>query len=364
MIGEDFTYLLSSHELIEIAKAALRSPTGDNAQPFSVKWSKEGLEIYHNHQRAHHHLNYRYQASLISLGCLLEATDIQASQFGLETMFEFPTEKFEIDSLWAIVKFKKTNRKPDELIEYIFKRYTDRRPYSKIVLSEEEKKWLVEHPNIDEGRFSFSDVGRDLSQTISDMEEYVWEESAAVSDLLKWVRLDQNEVKNSKDGMGPQSMNLNIFEILFFKIIRRCPFIIKLIYHLGLRRGLKQRNQKILNHSSGIIIFSLESVNSRNFILTGQRIYRLWLNLFLKGHVAQPVFMASGFLTAALYSEPLIKMKKKHRKMFLMNEQKLKSCFNLQEKDKILWMFRYGNPINGSTSFVTPRLDLDQFLIK
>jgi hypothetical protein len=72
---------------------AIRSPSGDNAQPWNFQWNGERLLVLHSEMKALHTLNRKNHASMIALGAMLEALRLSATILGLDMKTKLLFEK-------------------------------------------------------------------------------------------------------------------------------------------------------------------------------------------------------------------------------------------------------------------------------
>jgi sulfur-carrier protein adenylyltransferase/sulfurtransferase len=63
-----------------IVAAALSAPSGDNCQPWRFAWDGEVLAIAHDAGRGVHPINRANLASLLALGCAVEAAALAATR--------------------------------------------------------------------------------------------------------------------------------------------------------------------------------------------------------------------------------------------------------------------------------------------
>ena len=119
-----------SPPLRRIIEAAIRSPSGDNCQPWSFQLKSEQLlEITTEPKSAESFFDYNNQGTLLSLGAVIENARTQAANEGLSTDVNYsvqckeniqtvslkfsPTEKPASRSLYTAAMLKRTvNRRP------------------------------------------------------------------------------------------------------------------------------------------------------------------------------------------------------------------------------------------------------------
>src|SRR5687768_12107113 len=73
----------------QIVSSGVLAPSGDNLQPWILESNGESLHMSIDTSRDRSLYNFRYRASLISLGALIENVTIAAGEFGLEADIEY-----------------------------------------------------------------------------------------------------------------------------------------------------------------------------------------------------------------------------------------------------------------------------------
>ena len=138
--------IVTRDQINQIIEKCIWIPSGDNCQPWTFEWDGETLGIIHSAGRAKHPLNPAGTASMLSLGCLLNAIDLAASDFHFRTSFTIEKPNQQDESLWARVQFVASDRPQNALSEVLVHRAADRQLYkggdlNRIVVSAEHKGW-------------------------------------------------------------------------------------------------------------------------------------------------------------------------------------------------------------------------------
>src|SRR5215831_13766175 len=101
----------------QIVASGFSAPSGDNLQPWIVDWRDGVLSISVDRHRERSLYNFRYRASLIALGAMLENVVIATRQHGLDCDLALNADGDDL--LSATVKFRRAAVTPDPLYEYI-----------------------------------------------------------------------------------------------------------------------------------------------------------------------------------------------------------------------------------------------------
>ena len=129
----------------EILELAVNAPSGNNSQPWRFVASEGKVCIWNIPNRDKFLFNYQQRGSLIAHGALIENILIISSQKGYEgSIILFPNENEK--DLIAEISFKESGikYKYSHLYPFILKRTTNRKPYKKTSLEQEDEKKLKE----------------------------------------------------------------------------------------------------------------------------------------------------------------------------------------------------------------------------
>lgn len=196
---------ITKDKITRIIQQAVLSPTADNCQPFTFSWRENELLIYHSHLLATHPLNVRNIPSMLSLGCLVEAIDLSASEFSLDLKYEIFDILENKKSLCCRIVFNKSLRYPHKLLPALAERTTDRRLYTRVPLP---LNLVADIENSELPGVKIHLAG-ELKSALKDYllsSEKFLLEGDNLPCTLEWVRLTPNEISKTRDGMPWKSI--------------------------------------------------------------------------------------------------------------------------------------------------------------
>ncbi len=325
-----------------IINDAIKSPSGDNAQPWRFKWDGARLLVLHSAKLATHSLNRKNHASQIALGTVIESIRLSASQHGFTIDTRLTLENEQELAAWANIGFTFSGVTADPLASMISLRCTDRRAYQGGTLDQELLNEIAQA----QSRFSGCAVHIQTQQTSAFMkyflktEKMLWSNRKIVGDLGKWLRLSKKEVAKEATGMSWKNIGLNKAEAFMFRLIRRFPQIPGFLWSLGFGLRIKQDAKKAINSSAALVCFSVTETTPEAFCQLGQLSFRTWLLLNAYGMGVQPLSYASA--TVADQAAGALQGSPSEQYLFRQGKAILQENFEMQASQIPAWMFRTG----------------------
>ena len=121
----------------KIIDAANHAPSGDNCQPWRFVVKDKEIYIYLLPERDTSLYSWGDRASIIANGAAIENAIIAANHLEFEAdLTIFPNSAEPL--LTAKIHLSPSEKKPNDLYESIFKRCTNRKPYSEFNLTDEQ----------------------------------------------------------------------------------------------------------------------------------------------------------------------------------------------------------------------------------
>jgi hypothetical protein len=356
----------------DILKTCLRSPTGDNIQPWRFHINKEGkLEIHYTW--IDHLFNHRFFISYIELGVLLGMIKIQSFYRGLDIIedINLGVHDRKGENPWAVLEFTSIAERETGLLipqsESFDQRYTDRRNYlnrsvpkdifDQLTMFGKEREGIHLHI-LEKENFSKKYLG-----IMEKVDGEVFRDPETFYDVLKYCHF-KKEDKNNKTGMPVETLALGksdhflLDQALKYKAVRNF-----LSRHVFPNIYGKEVSKKIKN-SSFILSIEGESNDESSLVEMGRTMGQLLPWLAEQGLTTQPLTVTSLFSW-------LVKSGRDERKFprdeyfrgiisELINQTEAVGLLN--KRNNPFWNFRVGYPINND-QVRTPRLSLDEILI-
>jgi nitroreductase len=334
---------LQLEQLKEIVETSLWHPSGDNCQPWSFSWVKQQLRIHHNSNRGTHPLNAGNIASALSLGCLIEAVSISASQYGFQAKAQYHGFSNGPESCWATVSFEFVERQTDPLVKFIRQRTTDRRLFEKgeLPVTAIEECVKLGEDLAPAKLHCLTGLTPELTDYIVNAEKLMMDHSQIVPKVLEWTRFSQAELLRLQDGLSLKNMGVRFWEVPSLRLLKAYPSVFPYMKPMMIPQHMA-RVRKQLNSAAGVICTSIPRDQASKAPAAGRTMYRAWLELTRLGFGAQPltiastlVFYAQNGLLDASFSQEWIQF-------FKEGEAVLRKAFKFPEDHLPIWMIRAG----------------------
>lgn len=277
-------------KLIEWINLAVSAPSGDNCQPWDLKFFDQKFRIEINQERAEHFLDQDQSASWISLGCLCENLHLSAKSFGFDCTFVIESAS-SVVVLWE----KITPEVNADLLEIIRSRHTYRGKMEEASLDlNEYNECYKEVP----GRSLFEwrvtpKISKKLIVNWSWLETVLWLKTSLMRDFTKWLR-----GKNEKfsDGFTFENLHIPWLDQLFLKMFKKMHGMINLVPFFIFEIKSYLRLKFLIEKSSGVLWLAGPMNDYRDYFYAGMEIQRMWLYLTKKKIRSQPLAIQSLFL--------------------------------------------------------------------
>jgi hypothetical protein len=331
--------LWTREHLVNIVEPALRSPSGDNCQPWIFEVVGRSLVIHHDEEKGRHAINRQNHASLLALGTLVESIAIAASTQGLTLYADFPLDD---QRGWVHLQIANVNSSPDGLFDALPNRFTDRRRFLPGPLRAEVRRALTEEAR------HFPSLGLHIGENISPAfvdylarcEGVVWRDARYHADLFRWIRFPAAQ-SPSADGMPWETLGVRRWEVGLLKACRHFS-VQRVMNRLGFLRNARQIFRGQLRSSSAVYAITVKSTDRRELVAAGRLAMRLWLRLTQLKHGVQPITLGS----LSVYDEAVgalpVETPDAFRALFREGRAVWASQFRLSADEMPVWAFRTG----------------------
>lgn len=268
--------------LKQYEKYFYRAPSAHNAQPWVLDYQEDVIFLKFDQSRSLPHSDPTHRDLLLSLGAFAETVLIVAAHFGHSLSF---IPDIDINDC-SIGLFQKATElyKTGFVLNDVLKRQTSRLVY--------DQRGLDQETIDDLGRQS-SDFRALLlpSTSIIDLYKIADEDGfrkiPVVKELRDWFRLSKKDPRYFRDGLTPESLNLNHFEALSFVCILRL-----LESHLGqwmhLDKVLTYFSVDAVQKKSDVLVLVGHDQGNGAVLEAGRVLQRMWLALARRGYFTQP----------------------------------------------------------------------------
>lgn len=360
-----------SEQIKAILELAIRSPSGDNCQPWRISVAKNSLEIGIDHALAQHTFNNRHHASLISIGMLVESIALVSPELGLYAQVQWlPAEFVTLDrkSPWVRITFANASLASNQStwIAAIQSRSTQRGEFSAtgVVLSHPKFNFMkqCDSPLVSASVLSGEQARSTatLVEFICKSEQYVFNNPSALRDLFHWIRFSKHETEITHDGMSWRSLGLRRAEALLFKTMKRFPALQR-VFSPIIKIVIAHQTQRKVGRAGGIALLSVKTATPEAVFEAGRIAMRQWLQLEQLGLAVQPISAASICVFDVASGAAPASMPAVYKTLYRNGLGTLMDAFCLNAGETPIWMYRFGQLATKPTQ-ATPRRALISFL--
>ena len=260
----------NNSDFMEIIKSAIQAPSGHNSQPWKFKIYESAIEVLPDFTKALPVVDSEHRELYISLGCAVENMCVAATEKGYNPD---PCIKQVDDSTYSIlVKLEKGHVSSSPLFKAIDKRQTNRGEYNSTLITTDTVALINEISCEDGTHFYLHQNGSNrynaLSEYIYKGNEIQMQDKAFKKELLSWIRYNEKQVEETKNGLTNKVMGAPSTP----------PFLGKIITSMFLNPVAQNKtDQKSLESSSHLVLFTTEDNTPEQWILLGRTLERFLL---------------------------------------------------------------------------------------
>ena len=331
---------MNIHEILELA---ILAPSGDNCQPWNFVINDNRIDIFNLPERDISLFNFRQRASLVAHGALIENIVIASSASGYNAIINAFPDKTKPD-LVATVVLEEAAGKDEPLYPYIPIRSTNRKRYTSVALTNEERSALINASiSPDTGQVKLTenqDEKAVLSRLIGRNDSIVFSNIHLHKFLFDHVRWSDQEARETRDGLDLKTLELSLPDSLGFKLLRHWP-VVNIMNKFGLVKVIAKNAERLGLSSSAIGAVIVCNNTVEDFLSGGRLVQRVWLEATRMGLNFQPMtgmtFLIQKVLcgdTEGLSQGQIETIRKAHKE--------IKTVFRL-DRETIVMIFRVGH---------------------
>lgn len=345
---------MDKNTIEKIIEAGAKAPSGDNVQPWRFEVSNERTQInlYNLPEKDDSYYNYQQASSYIAHGAVIENMVIAAQHWGYKTQINLFPDSTNLNHV-ACVNLLSGETESAPLYEAIFNRRTNRFPYKRTELTEEELTSLFAAVKpVDHVKAYFVHTPqaiKKLAKAVMVNDRLVFERQDIHHFLFDKVRWNQKQIESTKDGMPVGVLGLNPLEKLFFPLMRFWGFV-KLANYFGLSRVIGLKCWRNCRNVSVLGQITVNKADKEGFVLAGRAMQRVWLEATRQGLAFQPI-IGLPLLIYRLKQKALQAFSSKHRQLVEQAEQSLFELFEIPKTESMIVGFRIGKgqPVSTKT---------------
>lgn len=296
--------------------AAVQAPSGDNAQPWAFSATDDTIDIFVDPDRDRSFFNVDQIASVISAGAAAENIRIAASGLGLSLHVQpFPDPQ---DPLFcARLRFERSSVTEDPLVEVLWKRCTNRKPYDRAPLSpvirraleaslddfpEADLHWVVDRAGI-----------RTLSRIVFQADRIRQEDRRLHEHLHRMIRYRTEEAVATRDGFPLKNLEAGRAGEIFLRLTRPW-WVMNVLNRLAVSRVVAAHAARGVRHAAASALLTVSGTTPAHFFQGGRALQRLWLTATAWNLSLQPMAAITLFWTR-VQRHGYVQFEPRHRRL-------------------------------------------------
>ncbi len=291
--------LLSQPQVRRLLRAASRAPSPDNNQPWAFRIREDGIEAWHDRERAVPSDVENLFAGL-AMGAAIENVALEASQQELRCEVEYAERPFAQGNRYEPVATLRLAApgEPDRLGDFIDQRTTNRRLYETAPLANRDREALsnaFSDPECQVNWLTSRAELRALSRLVTTADRIRFEYQPFHDELHRMLRFGRADAPTAVDGLDVASLEIPRAGwplLRWLKPWRR----MKLLNHLGLSRLFAGTSNQQIRCSGAVGLLLTRRRDAIGAIQTGRVLQRIWLAATGRGLAFQPVGALPLFL--------------------------------------------------------------------
>lgn len=281
-------------DIKKILSYGVWAPSGDNCQPWRFGVKDNVLRIYNLPGKIPFY-NFEEKGSYLAHGALIENINIAARDLGYKSnisLFPNPSNK----DLVAEIVFEKTERVPQELLDVIKTRCTNRKPYKKEPLSAEQisalENSVKDIPGVQNVNVTDRQNKKIIGRASAENEAIVLNTERYHQLFFKHIVWTEEEEKQKKSGLYFKTMELPGPKGFLFKFVSDWNHM-KLMKKIGFPKLIVAGNAESYASAGAMSAIVTKNNTPADFVNTGRATQRVWLTATKMGLAAHPI---SGIL--------------------------------------------------------------------
>lgn len=327
----------------KICTAAVAAPSGDNSQPWRFVFRAPNiLEFHAIPEKDNVLLNVDDSGTLTALGAAIQNAELEAKSLGLSSEIRYNKE----GTLVATFIFHKggggLSKTERDLQQAITLRHSNRKPYKKIPLTEDDRKFLLDTAEGSTG-VSFVIIEGEKPMTLISRELTTMEEIALQNKSIHRLFFQSifwSKARNSegKSGLYIKTLELPLPAQLLFKILRYWS-VASFFSRISFPKMVAETNAKQNASASAFGVITINRFNRMGYLEAGRLLERVWLATTARGMSLQ-IVTGLLFLARAMEHETSSIFSAAERASVRKAYARIRE--NLKGTDEPFLMFRVG----------------------
>jgi len=345
--------MLDRQTIEQILEIAVQAPSGDNSQPWQFKIEGNVISLFNTVGKDATLYNFRERGSYLSHGAVIENISILARVHGLqEQVILFPGEE---NCVARIELTAGGQAAVDILSKNIPKRATNRKPYSKHQMDEDDRRGLLGSvaaiQNIRLSAVEKQDM-KTAAELVSLNERLLFENRPLHDFLFNMIRWSREEERASP-GIYVKTMEFPLpLQFLLHYVFSNFNAV-ELLNTIGLSSLIPAQSSKVYAASSAFFAIIIQKTDDSDYVVAGRAVQRFWLTCEQHGLCAQPV-TGIPYLAERVRAGEGSAFSDEHQRAILQTDAQISKLFGLKDNERIAMLMRIGygsNPTARSLKF-------------
>lgn len=345
----------------KILGVAVNAPSGENSQPWRFEVEGNKINIFNLPERDQSLYNFGQKGSLVAHGALIENISIIAPIFGFSVKIDLlPDDKNP--NFIAIINLDELSlnqKKEESLHSCIIKRATNRKLYKKTPLSDDQLRYLKNVENeIGEGEIIFIqdfEKMKDIASACSVNEQVMFGNKFIHNFFFEHINWTEKEEVEKRLGFYIKTLELPPPVQVALRLFKHWS-VMNLLNKFGLNKIIAKGNAVNYANASAMIAFTVKNNTSRDFIIGGRLMQRLWLKVTEIGMSAQPMAGMIFFMQAIIGGETN-KFSSSQIELIKNSYKKVKNVFGINNDMPVMILrIGYGGEPSARSSKKPPEI--------
>jgi len=335
-----------------LLKAGVQAPSGDNVQPWRFHAADHAVEVRMDLQADDSFFNVGNLATAIASGAAVENVAIAARACGLApTVVNGPTR--ERPDLAAAITLERAEKpREDILVDALWRRHTNRKPYRKRQIPDGIFNRLGAVASETGGNLDWINTPERLNKLAAAIflaDRIRMERRDLHEHLVKMVRFTPEAAEETRDGLPLKNLEAGLGGELFLKATKSWKAM-RVANLLGMSRVGASIAAKGIRHSGGAGLLAVPGTGIADFLQGGRALQRVWLTLTHYNLRMQPMTAVTLFRLRWLLEGPET-FSTKHQAMLTTVWTSLAELFPQSWAQGPVMLFRagFGKPIRYGT---------------
>ncbi|MGE4423621.1 MAG: ThiF family adenylyltransferase [Pseudodesulfovibrio sp.] len=345
-----------------LLKAAVQAPSGDNVQPWHFHAEDHAVEVRMDLAADNSFFNVGNLATAIASGAAVENIAIAAKACGLTPTVTLGPAPDRPDLAASIALERTENPREDMLVDAIWRRHTNRKPYRKRQIPAGIFNRLGTVASEAGGNLDWINTPeklKKLADTIFIADRIRMERRDLHEHLVKMIRFTPKAAEETRDGLPLKNLEAGLGGELFLKATKSWK-VMRVANLVGASRVGAGVAANGIRHSGGAALLAVPGSGIADFLQGGRALQRVWLTLAHYNLRMQPMTAVTLFRLRWLLEGPEV-FSARHREMLGTVWAGMADLFPQAWAQGPVMLFRagFGKPIH----FGTYRRPVDSFQI-